>query len=492
MSSVTLAGPVAILEASGSAVYFSRASADAGTFKPSTGTVAPVKKMQTALEVAFWGEDNRFPQNIEAQMAYCGIGKTALKRKSQELWGGGIIPGKIIDYKDGGSTEVFQPLNRQQYKPIYSFIEARSFYRFYLEFLQDWAWFGNCFPEMLLSQDAKTITGFVHQESCDSRYRQMNEDGEINTVYLSKLWGAASGQFSKFDPTKRIHGLFENPSKLLELDNKFLKALDCIDMYDPVNSLKEIGIQQVEKKDLDGFKSAILPVNYPSVNKTYYQVPSWDGARLAGWVEIASKTPELIKLMYKKAYTIKHHIQVPESYMGKRVGDEKWDSMSADEQRRERTKVLREMDEFLTSSENAYKSFVSFFDVDPITKAEYGLVKINSIEDKVNLDREMLTQSAADLQILIAMQVHPTMMGAGTIGTGQQRSGGSDIREASLIINAGLNLERQVLLEPLYLVRDYNRLVGSMSEWEEDIVFRIQDTILTTLDTGKGTQKIVS
>src|SRR5204863_2766543 len=126
----------------------------------------------------------------------------------------------------------------------------------------------------------------VHQESCDARFKQMNENGVIDTVYLSKMWGTSSSQFAKFDPDKKILGIMENPTRLTEVDNKFLKAIDCIDMYDALESTKSIA----EKiKDKEGLKSAIFPVNYPSVNKTYYQVASWNGARLVGWVEIACK-----------------------------------------------------------------------------------------------------------------------------------------------------------------------------------------------------------
>jgi hypothetical protein len=42
----------------------------------------------------------------------------------------------------------------------------------------------------------------------------------------------------KFDPEKKIFGLIENPAKLTEIDNKFLKSMHCIDMYDAVDSLK--------------------------------------------------------------------------------------------------------------------------------------------------------------------------------------------------------------------------------------------------------------
>lgn len=491
MSNIHINGPVAFLEGSQSAVYFSTVKASAGTFNSKDSTSMPIKKLQNELDVAFWGEDNRFPQNIEQQMAYCGIGKSALDWKARALYGNGIMPGKIVGIDPSTNEEIFEPLDRNKYKIVYNFIEARSFYRYLLEFLQDWTWYFNCFPEIILSKDCKTITGLVHQESCDSRYKQMNDQGKISKVFLSKLWGASADQYAKFDPTKTLRGLLQNPREVTEADNKFVKVLDCIDMYDPLNSLKTIAD---DLKSNSGLKSAILPVNYPSVNKTYYQVPYWDGARLGGWVEIACKIPSLIKTLYNKAFRIKYHIEVPESYFERKFGFEKWHGMEQTAQSTERSSLLKEMDDFLAGDENAFKSFISFFDVDNHTKAETGRVKLTVIEDKSNIDKELITQSAADVEILIAMQVHPSLFSAGMTGSMFRSGGGSgsDIREAYLVYNALLNLERKIFMEPLYLVRDYNREVGGQSEWEDDIVFRVRDTVLTTLDKNSGTKKIVS
>ena len=491
---IVIDGPVAYMEESQAAVFFSGgASTAGGAFKTSgKGTVAPIKQLQNALDLAFWGEDNRFPQNIEQQMAYCGVGKAGLNKKIKQLWGDGIMPGKIIDYQDEGRTEVFQPLDRTKNKVVYDFIENRRMFRFWLEYLQDWVWFSNCFPELVLGKDGKTIANLVHQESCDSRFKQMNDEGNMPSVFLSKLWGAAKDQYAKFDPEKAMLGLMENSTNLASIDNKFIKTLDCVDMYDPVDSLKAIATKLTAARKPADYKSAILPTNYPAVNKTYYQVPAWDGARLGGWVEIACKIPAILKRLFNQAFSIKYHIEVPEIYFEKVYGKDPWDSMEVPARTIARKKLLKEMNAFLSGDKNAYKTFISFFDTDPITKEEYGHIKITSIEDKANLDKELITSSAADTQILIAMEVHPNQLGAGTIGNGQQRSGGSDIREAGLMATSGLNLERNVFLEPLYLVRDYNREVGGMKEWESDIVFRIRDTVLTTLDTGAGTTKVVS
>jgi hypothetical protein len=491
--------PVAYLSESKSAVFFSAGNTKAGTYQgkgSAKGTAVPVTKLQNILDVAYWGEDNRFPQNIEQQMAYCGIGKSALNWKAKALFGNGIIAGRITDYTDGGATEVFEPIkpSTKEGKVINKFIHSSSTNRFCLEYFQDWVWFGNCFPEMIFSKDAKSITGFVHQESCDSRFKQMKKNGNISKVYLSKLWGLSGDQYAKFDPKKRVRGLVESRTEPTEVDNEFVKALDCIDMYNALESTTDIAQSLRNSRGLGKFKSAILPVNDPSVNKTYYQVPYWDGARLSGWVEIASKIPSLIKTMYNNAFQLKYHIQVPETYFEKLFTKEVWATMKGDARTKARRDLLKKMDEFLSSAENAYKTFISTFDVDPHTGKDYGLVKIELIENKSTIDKDLITQSAADVEILIAMQVHPTLFSAGMTGSMFRSGGGSgsDIREAFLVYNALLNLERKVLLEPLNLMRDFNREVGEMDEWAEDITFRFRDTVLTTLDQGKGTTKTVS
>ena len=470
---------VAYLEGSQSAVWFSMES---NGFATGHGTSLPIKQLISTLEVAPWGEDNRFPQNIVNLMDYCGVGKAALDIKARSLWGEGIIPIKIIDYEDGGQTEIVKALSRTQYKEVYSFIESIGFFRFYLEFLRDWTWYVNCFPEMILSKDGSKITGMVHQESCDCRFKQMNDAGKIEKVFLSKLWGMSKDQFVKFDPAKTLRGLSSTQYQL-EQDNKFVKSLDCIDMYDAVKSLKTIA---ETLKDNNGLKSAILPVNYPSHNKTYYQLADWDGARLSGWIEIAGKIPAMLKAIYNKAYNIKYHIRIPWIYFVKKY-DKVWAAADLEARKKIVENELKVMDAFLSGSDKAHQSFVSFFEVDNTTKEGWGKIEIDTVESKVTFEKDLVTSQAANSEIMFAMRLNPDSLGIGAPGGPYSGSAGSgsNLREAKLVYDSGLHLERRVTLEPLYLVRDYN-------QWGDDIQFRHRDTVLTTLDKGTGTKKVVS
>jgi hypothetical protein len=305
----------------------------------------------------------------------------------------------------------------------------------------------------------------------------MNDKGEMNTVYLSKLWGAQKDQFVKFKKDGGVRGLATD-TKLTTVDNKYIKQLRAIDMYYPLSDLTEAV--------KSGNRNVILPVNFPSTNKTYYQLASWDGARLSGWIEIAAKMPAMFQALYENAFNIKYHIEMPEEYFAKKFGEERWESMSNDERRAARGEVLLDMNKFLSGTDNVGKSLVTYFDVDKHTKQELGHVKISAIDNKSTVDKDLMTSNAADRQIIMSIGVDPALFGAGMIGGPAGSAGsGSDKREAWLIYTATLHQERQLILEPLNLTRDYN-------QWDPELEFRFRDTILTTLDKGKGTEKKLS
>ena len=451
----------------------------------SSGSVPlPIKKLATALDLVPWGEDNRFPQNITKLMSACSIGLAGLDWKMRALYGNGIIPVRITGYEDEGKKEIVAPLARTGAdKKIYDFIGNQQFKRFYLEFLQDWVWFGNCFPELILSKDAKHITGFVHQESCDARYVQMNDAGNIDAVMLSKVWGLSKDQYKTFDPNKTIPGLLANPGSIHSIDEKYVKKMRAINMYNPVEDLKAYA--SGFRSD-SSFKSAILPVNYPSPNQPYYQVPTWDGSRVAGWIDIAAKLPVLMASMLNNAFHIKYHIEMPEEYFIKRVGAANWQKLTIDERKTEKSKVLGEMREFLQGTEKAGSAFISYFDYDPHKSTEINRIKITEFPNKITIDKEMLASANVNTEILVSMNINPDVLGASVPGGAYGgNKGGSNIREGKLVYDSMLHLERQTTLEPLYLARDYNG-------WDADIEFRHRDTVLTTLDKGKGTEKTLS
>lgn len=484
---VVIDDKVAFLPRSGAAVFFSRPSmaAFSGTGSSGTGnngTSVPMPQIITDLvpDLAPWGEDNLFPQHIVAQLNYCGVAKEVLDWKARALYGAGLFWGKVKGYKDDG-TEIFEIAKPGSNKDIEDWMRLNgNLSRYFLEFNQDWYHFANCFPEMIFTNDRKKVARLIHQESCDCRYKQAGDDGIIKSVYLSKTWSDLNDQlvaFKKKPGFKSKESLPANGPKLV--DNRFVKERRAIDMY---NALEDLQLAAKEKHT-----NVILPVNYPSPNKTYYQLAVWDGARLSGWLEIAAKIPTMLKTLYEKAFNIKYHIEIPEAYWERRFGAEAWNSMNPEERKAAKSELLRSMDEFLAGAENAHKALVSYFDIDRQTGTEYGRIKITPVDTKTNIDKEQLASSMANSEICFSNGVNPDLIGAGAPGGPYSGSAGSgsNIREAYLTYTSMLKLEREVILEPLKVIQQYNG-------WDPELQWRFRDVVLTTLDQGKGTEKKLS
>jgi len=470
-------GDIAYLpSAGGIGIYFSSPATIGAGGSGSSGAATSVqlKKIVNSLDVAPWGEDNQFPQNIVKEIDSSGVAKRAIAFKSAALLGRGVRLGRLVGYEKDGS-EIIEPVQPGAYSEVEDiFEENNNFDRFYTEFFQDFVTFRNCFPEGILSKDGKKLRRWVHQESCDCRFKNMDDKGKINTVYLSKMWSPTKDQYVKY---KKQISTSETSNNFL--DNKYMKSLPAIDMYNPVESLTDLASS---KK-----RNFILPVNFPSANKTYYQLAEWDGARLSGWLQIASKVPSMFMALYENAFNLLWHIEIPETYFMKKYGEEKWSAMAADERKKSRNELLNSMNKFLAGTDNAYKAMVTYFDVDKQTKQELGHVKITPLERKVNVEKDLMTSAAANSEILFAFGVDPTLIGAGMPGGAYSGSSGSgsDKREAWLIFDNLLYSERSLALEPLKLMQRFNK-------WDKSLRFFFSSIVLNTLDKGTGTTKTLS
>lgn len=467
MSVQNLSSSVSYISHAKATVFFA-SSASGGSANVSAAPL--VEKLQTNLDIFPWGEDNRFPQNVVDQIADGSPMQSSLNIKAKSLWGGGVVYGKMVNGQ-------FVKGALGDYPAVDEFFLENDIPRFYAELNQDYVYFANCFPELIYSRDRKTIARLIHQESCDVRYKQMDAKGNINTVYLSKMWGASKDQLAKFDSKKELTGRLANytsEATPTEVDDKFVKMRYALDPYFPLDGLRFYA----EKKE----SSVILPVNYPSPNKTYYQLAHWDAVRKSGWIEIATQIPNMLKTMYKNAFNIKYHIEIPETYLQKRVNNAKktWGEMTPAEKLKEKEALLKSMDEFLAGAENAHKSLVTFFTSD-VEGREYERVKITPIEHKSNIDKDLLASGTANSELLFALEMNPNMIGAGKPGgVYSSNQGGSNIREAKTAHDMLLNLDRHMTLAPLRLIARYNN-------WPKELVFRHEDIEMTTLDTGKET-----
>ena len=117
-----------------------------------------------------------------------------------------------------------------------------------------------------------------------------------------------------------------------------------------------------------------------------------------------------------------------------------------------------------------------------------GWVHSSAVTDSMLDGKYVEDNLEAAANIFYALGVDPTIVGFAGGSKQGARSGGSDKREAYLIALQMMMPMRDMILEPLEFIAEYN----GWKARHPNLRFRFRDTILTTLDTGAGTAKKLS
>lgn len=393
---------------------------------------------------ADWGATNNFPQDLIDKVSKNTVAPSALQFKIKTMYGKGIQP--VLVDMDANGKEVLTKVDDPKVNEFFAQNDIRKYLR---ESITDYVWFGNIFPEVVLNKRGNRIVRLYSNESAYCRWGKIDQtSGRIEKCYVSANW-----------PTPRKEEVVE---------------VAVADPYDPIASIR----------DGSAFKY-ILPVSCPSPGKSYYQTAQWHGAYSNGWIDVANEIPVFKKALFKNQMSIKYHVSIPYDYWDKKFR-ETGKTLNEEEKKAIITTELQTLNDFLRGTENAGKAFISHFGTDPVNKRELPGWKIEVLDDKAKDGKWLPDSAAANSEILFAMQVDPSLMGAGMPGgvySGSSGSG-SDKRESFLIQIALMQADRDTILEPLHIIRDFNG-------WDSNIQFRFIDTILTTLDKGKGTEKVL-
>lgn len=391
-----------------------------------------------------WGSDNLFPQNLIAKVSENTVAPPALAFKAKAMYGKGVKP-VLVDMNPDG-TEKITPVTDPV---ILEFFRVNKIQKLMREIISDFLWFNNAFPEIILNKRRDKIVRMYVNEASECRWAKRNPaNGYIERCYVASTW-----------PSPRVNEL---------------KSVPALDPYDALDQLASGSAYKY-----------VVPVSTPSPGKSYYQSAMWHGAYSNGWIDIANEIPRFKTAMFKNQMSIKYLIKIPYDY---------WENLfkqanvtGQDERRALMQTKLQEVNDFLTGTTNSGKAFVSHFGTDPMSKKELPGWSIEALDDKFKDGKWLPDSAAANSEILFSMHVDPSIFGAGMPGgvySGSSGSG-SDKRESFLITTALLQPERDAIVEPLNLIRDFNG-------WDSRIQFRFEDVILTTLDTGAGTKKVLS
>jgi hypothetical protein len=396
-----------------------------------------------------WASGNNFPDEAESIIRKSTVLNSGLKYKLQTILGQGIFPAKVTGYKENGqeTLEVIQDTELQK------LLRSRMIRRYLQLSIRDVLKYGNSFPEFIFSEDGSKITGINIINARHCRWEEMKQ-GVIKNLFVYGNW--KEGVPKKGD----------------------YKKIQVLDMFDPLADL-----QSLKEANKLKSRSVIYPLRDSFSNNDYYPLPDWYTAKEAGWIDISQKIPKFLTKIYENQISWKWHVKIPYAYWEKRYPKTEY----KDEKKRSELiqKDMDQIEENLTGENNPAKALFTHFEMNHQGKPEEQWV-IEPLDNKYKSEHQLIESAVADSNILFSINVNPTIMGAGLPGAGPYagKTGGSDIRESFLVNVALAWLDRQTILDPIECMLEFNGM--------QDCEIRFRNTVLTTLDSGGGTQKVVS
>lgn len=419
--------------------------------EPSREMFAEANKPITVDEfrIAPWGENNDLPQQIIAKCEQSEIVESNLLFNIQAGYGQGIKPmrrvvenGKLIGYDEIYEGEVVD------------FFEQNDINGYYLEQLSDLHTFYNVFPEIILSGDKRKIVSLRSKEAAFSRWGAIEPSkGYITKHYYSAKWD-------------------DGPRK------ENIATTDVLNSYNPAADL----LSRISTGNYSKLRF-IVPVNFPTPGRTYYQKPYWWSIFQSGWYDFSLMLPTFKKALLKNQLGLKYIIYLSDKYFDAIFKDEGIDPSNAEAVKARKALEYGRFRDFLAGEKNAGKGIVA---LKKMVASGTGTVEEKYIEIvplKTDLAGGEYLEDSEEVSNIIsyAMGVHPSLIGS-TPGKNKGSFSGTDKRELFQIKQALMKPFRDRLLRPLEVIKRVNK-------WDQNIVFAIPEPVFTTLDKNKTGQE---
>lgn len=428
--------------------------------KPDAPPMAIPLKDKNLRGAVPWGSNNQLPFEIIDKVAKSPDLSTDMLFNIQIGYGDGIVACRyMIDEK--GDKKVVPVYDNPD---INDFFETNDINGYLLEQLSDLNFFYNIFPEIILNQETpenRKVVYLTSKEAAFSRWEEMNpKTGKIEHHYYSAKW--PEGTPGEAD----------------------LEVTEVLDMHRPISDIMQrIGREPGRngKKSDDKVFRYIVPINFPTPGRSYYQKPYWYSIIESGWYDFAIAIPEFKKYLISNGMTIRYVIYLSDDYFPDIFAREGIREVEA--QKARIIKEYEDLNKYLTGLKNTGKSMISFYKAAPDGKKVYR-IEISVIENKFKGGEYLEDSSEVSNMIAYTMGVHPSLIGASP-GSNKGSFSGTDKRELFIIKQALLKPIRDRILRPLYLIKKVNK-------WPDDIFFAIPNIVLTTLDKNTGSEKKIS
>lgn len=428
-----------------------------------TYDVEPTKQVASdgkEYDMVPWGSSNDLPQQIIEKVGQSHDLSSNMLFNIQLGYGSGIIAARKLKptLSNGEFSIAYEPV--MDNVEINEFFENNDINGYLLEQLSDMNFFFNNFAEIILNQDApasRKVVELRSKEAAFSRWTVMDAKGKINKHLYSAKW--------------------DDNATPEDVD-----VTDVLDYFNPVLDLKrKIGREKyanLKVKD-DKIFRYVIPVDFPTPGRSYYNKPYWYALIESGWYDFALLIPELKKAMLENQMTIKYVVYLNDKYFDSIFAQE---NITEPEAKKARIKKEYEnIQNFLSGAKNTGKASIGRITYTPDGK-EIPNIKILPVENHFKGGDYIEDSEEVSNILAYGMGVHGSLIGS----HGKSKTiAGTEARELFIIKQAIMKPMRDRILRPLYLIKAINK-------WQADIEFVIPNLTLTTLDKNTGSTKVVS
>lgn len=391
-----------------------------------------------------WGTDNKFPETVREVVQKNTILAPRLAQRVARIYSGGIMWG-TLSYDDNGA-EIFQPqMEGEAANEIRQWMRRTNFQNWFYTSIANEVYLKQSWTELVLDESRNSIGKMVAHKAKYCRHGWKNPNtGQIEGTFIYGDW--------KKDPNGR------GAAEIYTIDPQF-------------DAVGQIAAQRN--------RNVMVPVALPDVLQDYYALAPWDSARQSSWLSVAEQIPEFKAAIMKNQITPKYLIRVSYDYWRARYPQ--WEQLEQEDRKAKYSEFIKEVSETLSSAANAGKAIFSIDKFNPATNKQIEGITIEEIGSKLKDGQYIEDSNEASTHILTALGEDPTLSGNGP-GKNYGSGSGSDKKVAWDIAYALERPVQDIILEPLNIVRDYNK-------WPSNLVFRCRYGMQANLYSGTGVPK---
>lgn len=405
--------------------------------------------------VLFWGAKNNYPQELDE-----------LGRKSGVLEAGLLLSG---DYMIGQGTYLYTEEVNDKGEiiqknivdaEISDYLEAVGYEAYRDSASREYLRWGNIFPIYKMNDKREVVQLYLPDTMFSRLEKPDATSAEIENMYVSAQW--ANMDFSK------------NADQYAKDLKAWVKKYKLLKQFDPVG-------QMMAMTNVFDFAQHIKL----HTSGAYYGRCPWHAIYESGWLDISISVPQMKRRLFKNSMTLNYIVKVHEKYWKERY--EGWANFDAEEKKEKIKAKQKEIEDNLVGESKAYKTLFVSFDTDSNGNAIYSL-EIELVDNKLKEGTHIPDAQIADAQIVFALLVDPSLFGMSAPGSSNQTGSGSNIREASLALQARLQPHRDLINRPFYVLAE-------MKGWKEKypgLKLGTKGYVINTLDQRAASSSAIT